>query len=83
MYDNIACEPPKEVTLEQIIKDSHEALCEIEVEVDAIGSILFGVDLNEQKRDDRQGVMYIALVDDVVTEKRIAQKLSHIIGRLR
>jgi len=83
MYDNIACEPQKEVTLEQIIKDSHEALCEIEADVGAIGSILFGTNPDEQKRDDHPCSIDAALVYDVNTEKKIIQMLSYILGRLR
>lgn len=84
MYDNnTTCEPQKEVTLEQIIKDSHEALCEIEGAVNMIGFVLFGVNPDEQKRDDHPRSIDASLVDDVNTEHRIKQKLNYIIGRLR
>ena len=83
MYDSTACEPQKEVTLEQIIKDSHEALCEIETEVGVIRSVLFGINPDEQKRDDHPCSIDAALMDDVATEKRIIQMLSYILGRLR
>lgn len=84
MYDNnIACEPQKEATLEQIIKDSHEALCEIEAAVNMIGFVLFGTDPDEQKRDDHPRSIDVSLADDVNTEYRIKQKLNYIIGRLK
>lgn len=83
MYDNIACEGQKEVTLEQIIKDSHEAICEIEAEVGVIGSILFGTTPDEQKRDDHPCSIEAALAYDMNTEKKIIQMLNYIIGRLR
>ena len=84
MYDNnIACEPQKEVTLEQIITDNHQALCEIEADVGTIGLILFGINPDEQKSDDRKRSIDVALAENVITEKRIIQMLSYIIGRLR
>lgn len=83
MYDNIACEPQKEVTLEQIITDSHDTLCEIEADVSAIRFILFGIDPDEQKRDDHPRSIDAALADDVNTERKIKQMLSYILGRLR
>ena len=84
MYDNnIACEPQKEATLEQIITDSHDALYDIEAAVNMIGFVLFGIDPDEQKRDDHPRSIDASLVDDVNTEHRIKQKLNHIIGRLR
>lgn len=82
MYDNIACDPQKEVTLKQIIKDGHDALCEIEADVDAIGLVLFGINMNEQKKDDHPSSIDVALADDVNTERRITQKLAYIIERL-
>lgn len=82
MYDNIACEPQKEATLEQIITEGHDAIHEIEAEVNMIGFTLFGLDPDEPKRDDRQSI-YAVLADDVNAEKRIVQKLNHIIGRMR
>lgn len=83
MYDNIACEPQKEVTLEQIITESHDTLCKIEADVGAIGFILFGINPDEQKRDDHPRSIDAALADDVNTEKKIIQMLSYILGRLR
>ena len=71
------------MTLEQIIKDSHESLCEIEAQVGAIGSILFGINPDEQKRDDHPRSIDAALADDVNTERKIIQMLSYIFGRLR
>ena len=84
MYDKIACEPQKEITLEQIIKDSHETLCEIGAGVGLIGQILFGIDQDEPKKDNiPTSCIGFALADDVNTEKIIAQKLNYIIERLR
>ena len=83
MYDNnIACEPQKEAALEQIITDGHDAIYDIEAAVNMIGFALFGIDPNEPKRDDSKSI-YAVLMDDVNAEKRIVQKLNHIIGRLR
>ena len=82
MYDKIECEPQKEITLGEIIKDSHETLCEIEAETDEIGYVLFGVNRDELKESDPSG-MVAALAFDVNKGKRIIEKLNYIINRLR
>lgn len=85
MYDNATCEPQKEITLGQIIKDNHEALLEIEAEIDEIGRILFWTNKDELKASNSGDPcsMMIALADDVNTGKRIIEKLNYIINRLR
>lgn len=84
MYSNTTCEPQKEITFGQIIEDNHETLLDIETEVDEIRRILLGINNDEVKASNPSEPrgMIVALADDVITGKKIVEKLNYIVRQL-